>query len=512
MHVTQNIQLDQEQNKPVTTVSEPVEGQNFGDSDPLFVRGIAIDPDGVKEVRISLDGKEPIVQETKGVFYYHLCNAEELSAGNHKVTVTAVDVNDVVGNPVVINIVSRGVAPVFADAKISGGKDGEEFVNGMEIHPESGKTFSVGISSGVGLVKVNSELTWGADGRSETSVDLKNSTSYTYSLPISADSAKGVMTLTVTAEDIIGRVSTYKALYYVTNTTVVKSEDPMIVFDDSTVGEDGSIISNPDFPVTGYLIGANAASVELVPSTKFAKAELEGNLIKLIPQDAIGSSEPVKVRIKTDKGKTVESRELRFRADTALPEITINDYSESTALDGREGPVSVSGSVTCETGVGGLKYRVMSAKVDIAKGIIGTITAPSANDDFEKVDVAKNGSFSFSFDADRYGYGLHIVELIAESAGGNQIAKAFAVKNIPDVEEVNGKLPAPKAPAVYWADGFDVYALAVFQGELEADYQSFLRSEMNEGNNPVAFNSATLDGKAVTGKFTAVKKPSAVCL
>ena len=31
---------------------------------------------------------------------------------------------------------------------------------------------------------------------------------------------------------------------------------------------------------------------------------------------------------------------------------------------------------------------------------------------------------------------------------------------------------------------------------------------MNEGNNSVAFNSATLDGKAVTGKFTAVKKPS----
>ena len=506
--VSQSIQLNQENDKPVTTVSEPAEGQNFGDSDPLFVRGIALDPDGVKEVRITLDNNETIVQETKGVFYYHLCNAEELSAGNHKVTVTAVDVNDVVGNPVVINIVSRGIAPVFADPKIGGAKDGEDFVNGMEIHPESGKSFSVGISSGVGIVKVNSELTWGSDGKSETSVDLKNATSYTYTLPILPDSAKGVMNLTVTAEDIIGRVSTYKALYYVTNTNIVKSEDPMIVFDDSTVAEDGSIISNPDFPVTGYLIGANAASVELVPSTKFAKAELEGNLIKLIPQDAIGSSEPVKVRIKTDKGKTVESRELRFRADTALPEITIDNYSESTAIDGREGPVSVSGSVTCETGVGGLKYRVMSAKVDIAKGIIGTVTAPSSNEDFTKIDVANNGSFSFTFDAESYGYGLHIVELIAESAGGNQKAKAFAVKNIPDVEEVNGKLPAPKAPAVYWADGFDVYALAVYQGELEADYQSFLRSEMNEGNNPVAFNSATAEGKPLAGKFTAVKKPS----
>lgn len=506
--VTQNISLDQENDKPITSISEPVEGQNFGDTDPLFVRGIATDPDGVKEVRIVLDGNEPVIQETKGVFYYHLCNAEELSAGNHKVTVTAVDVNGVVGNPVSVNIVSRGIAPVFADAKVTGGKETEEFVNGMEIHPEAGKTFSVGISSGVGLVKVNSELTWGKDGISETSVDLKNSTSYTFTLPVLPDSAKGVMTLKITAEDIIGRETTYRALYYVTNTTIVKSEEPMIVFDDSTVAEDGSIISNPEFPVTGYLIGANASTVDLVPATKFAKVELEGNLIKLLPQEAVGSSDPVVVRIKTDKGKTVESRPLRFRADTALPEITINDYSENTAINGLEGPVTISGSVSCETGVGGLRYRVMSAKVDIAKGIIGTITAPSATDDFTKVDVARNGSFSFVFDAENYGYGLHIIELIAESAGGNQLAKAVAVKNIPDVEEVNGKMPAPKAPAVYWADGFDVYALAVFQGEMTNDYQAFYRADMIEGNNPVGFASSTSDNKLVAAKYTAVKKPS----
>ena len=506
--VTQSINLNQENDKPVVTISEPVDGQNFGDEDPLFVRGIATDPDGVKEVRIILDGNEPIVQETKGVFYYHLCNAADLSAGNHKVTVTAVDVNGVAGNPVSINIVSRGIAPVFENPKIVSGKDGEDFVNGMEIHPESGKSFSVDISSGVGIVKVNSEVTWGNDGRAETSVDLKNSTSYTYTLPVMPDSAKGVMNLTVTAEDVIGRISTYKALYYVTNTTIVKSEEPQIVFDDSTVGEDGSIISNMEFPVTGYLIGANASSVELVPATKFARAELQGNLIKLIPQEAVGSSEPVVVRIKTDKGKTVESRQLRFRADTALPQISINDYSENKAINGLEGPLTVSGNVSCETGVGGLKYRVMSAKVDIAKGIIGTVTAPSANDDFTKVDVAKDGSFSFSFNADSYGYGLHIIELIAESAGGNQLAKGIVVKNIPDVEEQGGKMPAPKAPAVYWADGFDVYALAVYQGEMTNDYQAFYRADMIEGNNPLGFASSTVENKLVAAKYTAVKKPS----
>ena len=376
----------------------------------------------------------------------------------------------------------------------------------MEIHPESGKSFSVNITSGVGIVNVSSKLIWGEDGVSESSLALKNVTSYNFTLPIGAESPKGVMTLEVQAEDIIGRVSTYRGIYYVTNTNVVKAEEPVIVFDDSTVAEDGSIISNPEFPVTGYLLGATASSAELVPSTKFAKVELEGNLIKLIPLDAVGSSEPVVVRIKTDKGKTVESRQLRFRADTALPDITINDYSDTVALNGSDGSVSVSGKVTCETGVGGLKYRVMSAKVDIQKGIIGTITAPASNEDFTSVSVEKDGSFRFDFYPD--GAGVHLVELIAESAGGNQASKAFAVKNIPDVEEQNGKMPTPKAPAVYWADGLDVYALAVYQGELEQDFAVYPRSEMNEGNNPVSFNTSTAEGKPVAGKFTAVKKPS----
>lgn len=506
--VTKVIPLNQDNDKPIIAVSEPRIGQDYSDSDPLYVRGIATDDDGVKAVRIQLDSNEPVVQETKGVFYYHLCDAAELTAGNHKVTVTPIDVNDVAGIPAVINIGSRGIAPTFTDAKVNSGKEFEELKNGMEIHPESGKTVSVTINSGVGLVKVNSELKWGNDGISETSVDLKNQTSYVFNLPVLPDSPKGIMTLSITAEDIIGRTSNYKVLYYVTNTSVVKAEEPVIVFDDSTVAEDGSIISNPEFPVSGYLIGATAASAELVPATKFATVELVGNQIKLIPLDAIGSSDPVIVRIKTDKGKVVESRQLRFRADTALPEITINDYSPDKARSGLEGGVNISGKVTCETGVGGLRYRVMSALVDIQKGIIGSVTAPVTNDNFRTVDVAKDGSFNFDVYADEFGYGVHIVELIAESAGGNQIAKAIAIKNIPDVEEQAGKMPVPKAPAIYWADGFDYYALGVYQGELTSDYQTFYRADMMEGNNPVGFASSTPENKLVSAKSTAVKKPS----
>ena len=506
--VVQNIALNQENDKPVVEMAEPVEAQNYGDNDKLFVRGIARDPDGVKAVRIQLDSEEPYVQETKGVFYYEICSAEELAAGNHKVIVTAIDANDVEGNPFVTNIVSRGLEPQFSESRITGGKESEEFINGMEIHPESGKSFAVNINSGVGLVNVSSTLSWGENEVSETSVDLKNATSYTFTLPVTADSPLGLMTLSVKAEDVIGRISEYKSVYYVTNTTVVKSEDPVIVFDDSTVAEDGSIISNPDFPVSGYLLGAKAASAELVPSTKFARVELVGNQIKLIPQDAIGSSEPVVVKVKTDKGKIVESRPLRFRADTAIPEITINNYSDTNSIDGSQGSIEISGKVTCETGVGALKYRVVNIATDIQKGIIAAVSTSPVTDDFTDITVGKDGSFNFAFDSSDYSYGVSLVEIIAESAGGNKVAKAFTVRNIPDVEEVNGKMPAPKAPAVYWVDGFDVYAVGVYQGELEEDFAVFPREEMNEGTNPLTYSVTTTEGKTAAGKFNAIKKAS----
>lgn len=505
---TKTLNLDQEEDRPVVTVSEPVNGQDFADNDILYVRGIAVDDDSVKAVRIQLDNNEPVIQETKGVFYYDICTATELSAGAHRVSVTAIDENDVAGIPVVIEITSRGVAPLFTPAKVISGKDTVEFTNGMEIHPEAGKTLSVSVNSGVGLVSVSSSLSWGNENPEEAVVQLKNSGSYTFNLPILPDSPKGIMYATFKAKDILDRESEFKAVYYVTNTTVVKAEEPAVVFDDSTVAEDGSIISDMEFPVTGYLIGADAEKVELVPSTPFARAELVGNQIKLICQDAIGTSAPVVVRVKTTNGKTVDSKPLTFHADTAFPVIEINDYYENNALDGRWGAVTVSGKVTCETGIGSLKYRVLSAIVDIQKGIIAGVTPPSVSENFVDLAVARDGSFKIDFDAADYGNGLHIVELIAETVGGNKSAKAFAVKNIPPVEEQNGKLPAPKAPVVAWVNAFDAYAYAVYQGELNQDYATFFRKDIDEGNNAISWSTSTPDGKSYPLKFTAVRKPA----
>lgn len=508
VEVSRDIKLNQEGDKPVADVSEPVEGQIFADSDAIYARGIITDDDAVSAVKIQLDNQEPYVFETNGVFYYQILPPGELSAGNHKVIITPIDLNGIEGNPVVKNIVSKGIAPTFTNKKIVRGKDTLDFTPGMKVHPESGSVLSVTVESQVGLTNVHTTLNWGSDGVSENDIELKNASSYAVNIPITADFPKGVVKALITATDSIGRTSTYRTILYVTNTYKIETDEPKIVFDDSRIDSDGSIINNPEFPATGFVLGATATSVELVPSTPFAKAELDGNQIKLIAQDAVGSSADVIVRVKTAEGNTLESSPIRFKADTALPVITL-DNASSTAIDARYESVTISGNVKCETGVGNVKYRILSATANIQKGAIASVAANPVTEDLQSLSIDKSGNFNFSIDAQSFTPGMYVVEVIAESAGGNKSAKALAFTTIPDVTEENGKMPVVKTPVISWLDGFNVYAVAVYQGELYDNFETFYRSEMNEGNNPVEFSvTDPVSAKLVSGKFTAVKNPS----
>ena len=505
VEVSKTITFDQEADKPVVTIADPAPDTIYtGDDTAVFVRGISVDDDSVQSVRIQLDSNEAVIQETKGSFYYELCKASDLTAGNHKITVTGIDENGVEGNPVTVQIISKGPAPVFTQGTVSAGKETVDFVNGMEIHPEAGKTFSVTATSALGIKEAHVEIA-GQEPKDEI---LKNVSSYTLNVPVTPDFAKGIVPVRVTVTDVIDRVTEYKAFLYVTNTALVKNDDPIIVFDDSTVAEDGSVINNFDFPATGYVIGANAVSVELSPATPFAKAELHGNQIKLIPQDAIGGSEPVVVKVTTDKGKVIESKPLIFKNDNVLPNLFINNYSENQAIDGLNNDVTITGSVKCETGVGGLSYKIFGAESELKNGVIAKTTNVDSGNDYQKIQLKEDGNFSLTIDTLSLTSGMYIVEFVAESAGGNKVAKAVAINTLPEIPEINGKVAAPKAQVINWIDAFDVYAIASYQGALDMNFQSFPRSEMIEGANALSFSCTAEEKAPVSSKYTAQKAPT----
>jgi len=520
--VTQTIPLNQEEDKPVVQMLEPVPAQIFVGEDKLIVRGFVIDDDAVESVKIQLDNQEPIEQSTKGDFVFDLGSFSDLSVGKHKITVTGVDVTGLLGNPVVTEIENKGFAPVFDNAKVTTGKDIAEFEDGMEVHPESNSVFSVITNSPIGIKQIYTKLSYGDKVFDEKTIDLKNVPSYTASLPLVPGTPKGVLYYTVIAKDSYERTTEYNAILYVTNTSKVSSDDLQIVFSDTSVGEDGSVIVDKKHPATGYVLGGKAQTVEIVPETPFATARLYGNQIRFNygNHDASeGSSEPVTIRVTTDKGHVVEyPTKLVFKDDTAVPTIKLNNKNiTNQAVDGNDGFVDISGSVTCPTGVGKFQYRLYSAPItlDPKTRTIATFKADAEPSEFTKIDVEPlTGNFRFPLNTSSLIEGMYVVELVAESAGGNKSTAAIGVSMVPPLPEVEEgqKAPVAKAPITVFFDGgndYNVYAISAYQGDLDQNFQIFSRADMIEGNNPVSMTVTTPDGKQYPGlKYTAVKNPT----
>ena len=494
--VSQNIFIDESLDKPQVKIAFPTADSLVESGDSLFIRGIATDKDGIESVKYRLDGGEWIEEQTKGVFYGILAQGSELSAGKHTVSVVATDRHGVQSDMATAEFQARGALPEFSEAKIAG----IPVVNGIQVHPEAGAVFTTTVSSSVGLSAVHVETRWGKDGVRQNDYELNSAGSFAVNIPINDEFPKGIAKIYISATDVVGRTRNYKAIVDVVNTSVVPESEPKVVFDDSIIDENGVIQSSKEFPATGYFIGGNARSVEIVPKTPFASARLSGNQIILSAGDVNGSSEPVVVRVTTDQGLVYDSRKIVFKQDSAFPRIKISESSDVQLLDASSGSAVVSGSVSCDSGIGSVSYRIFSSRANMNAGIVNSMENISAGE-----IVPLGAGRSFSIPVDTSAYGIYFVEVTAESAGGNKTSEVVGFRNIPDFPE--GAKGSPKLPMVVWADGENVYAGAAYQGELERSFIVYKRSEMNDGANPLQFSVEYGGGKTVSSRFNANKIP-----
>jgi len=506
--VTRNIPLNQELDRPVITLLEPQPKQNIASNEDIYVRGYVVDDDGVASISYKIDDGEEFSEKTNGTFYYKLGKAADLSIGKHKITIVATDIDGVESHASITELNLIGDAPQFEAPSIVTGKESVEYVKGMEIHPEAGSSLALTSTSGVGIKQAAYEISWGKDQKIESAVDLKNVLTYNFSIPLNGTLPQGVVNVKFRTVDIYDRVSEYWSVLYLKNTTTIKSDLPVIVFDDSVVAADGSIISDFEFPVTGYVLGGTPKKVEVVPESPFVKAKIvNGNQIELTPQKgAIGNSEKLKIKITTDKGKEAESRTLVFKSDTAFPVINLKNKSEGSAVR-QKGKFTLTGSITCKTKIGGASYKILPVDLEMKGGVIGSAKVGEIPESGTKITIQEDGAFTIPLDAGAFNPGMYVVEIIAESAGGNKSCKVYAFSTIPDIElDENGKLPKEKAPVILWIDSFDVYGLGVYQGELSNNFAVYTREAMTEGVNPVTLEFTDPNGKLYSGKYNAVKE------
>src|SRR5574344_1132999 len=355
--VKKTIKLDQAQDKPTVTISFPTQdGTVEGTDGSLFLRGIAADDDGVVSVTYKVDAGAEQTLSCLGVFYVAIPG--ELANGKHTITVYATDKNGIPGDKATVAFNAKGVAPQFDPATIRTGTTSAAFTDGMELNPDADPVYQTAVNSTIGLASVSYELTWGTDGIESNTVTMKGGEKkIALNIPLGT-APWGIVKLAITAVDTFDRTVVHHALFNVKNLSRVYTSAPGVYFTDSTVAADGGIVNNSDNIVTGYFAGGTIKKVEFVPPTKAATASFDGNTIILTP--GTGGSEPVIVRVTTDKGAKYDSRALHFVAEGTPPTLTIdNDSAETKTAVEMPDTLTIKGNTDAEASV---SYRLLTAQ------------------------------------------------------------------------------------------------------------------------------------------------------
>lgn len=489
--VNHTINFDQQADKPVIDLVSPVEGLDVdGSEGSLYIRGIAKDDDGLAQIFYTIDDGEEIFFNAKGVFYHSYPKA--LQSGNHTVKVWGVDKYGVKGDPVVRTVSSQGVAPDFNNVVVKTGKESKKFVSGMEINPETNSTFEMEIASSVGLSEASYSISWGGQTQNYQMAVTNGQKTATITIPLSADDYPwGISILHVYAKDTIGRDSNYNAVINIKDLTKPHAAKPELRFLDSQIPENGKIIYRGN-TVSGYLIGAVAKSVQVIPASSGAKATLSGNSVVL---SADGATQPFTVRVTTDKGAVYNSKELQFIDIPTGPSINIDDNSinSGVAVDFSIQPtLKINGQISSEDGIAFAGYRFLTAEAKLKDGVVveSAVKPVVSLDKAEPIQLDERGNFTLNFAAEDFPDGITVVEIASTDKAGRTSAKAVIVNNVPvkrvatDESEV---IPPSDAPRVYWLQGVDYYGVCVYQGNVDKLFTYYKNGDVRSDTKELKF-------------------------
>ncbi|MCR5612963.1 Ig-like domain-containing protein [Treponema sp.] len=265
------ITINPELDKPLVSIQWPKAGSSLKEGE-YFVRGIASDDDAVEKVRVTVDGTEVAVIETRGVFCALITDEKMLSYGKHNVSVSAVDVNGVVGNEVKSDYFCSGTKPKFAEPILKGGTDAGAAPFGTVVNPEGGSVFEIDAISLCGIKSASYSIEWSADRfgvadsskKEETNIDIKSAVQkQAFVIPVET-LPWGIVHLNFTVTDTLDRVSTYSACLYVKNLSRVV-EKPSADLTDS-INDEKAVVKVSDVAGSAYKRGMNVTVPSLSKS------------------------------------------------------------------------------------------------------------------------------------------------------------------------------------------------------------------------------------------------------
>lgn len=501
--VKREIPLDQEEDKPVVTIGFPSNGVEVeGEDGSLYVRGIARDDDGVVSVTYKLDDGEEKTLECNGVFYAPIEGA--LTDGNHTVSVYGTDKFGVKGNPTVVTFKSKGLAPSFGQTVFKAGGKSEDISDGFIVNPDADGSYELPVSSSCGLSELKYKIHWDKEGVIEGETALKGGEkNATVSVPLNGDSLPwGVATVEVIAKDIYGRVSTHNSILKIRDLTRTWTDTPGVYFTDSQIGEDGTVLAVKEKPLTGYYAGGTLSTVTLNPAQKNVTINHEGNLIELTCEK---DTSEFTVVVTDPSGATYTSRPMKFKAPSEKLELTLDETDAYNAERGIpfefEGPdtkFSISGTVSVADAK--LRYRILSVNAELMEGILLVSSARAEDSEFKDIEISRKGTWAITdLGFDSFNDGVAVVEILAETADGQDAAQAVYVRKIPyysaetPVLDAKGKPVQKDIPRLYWLNGRDYYGVCVYQGSVDNQFKYVRKENLRTDEPPLVFSVTTQD-------------------
>ena len=340
--IKKTIAIDQNKGKPVIEMLRPVmDTEVFED---LYIAGVVHDLYGASEVRYKIDkGEEKIIPAYTAGF-----GAVEkgINAGNHTLTIYAVNKKGISGIPVSINFKAEGKEPVIS------------FDNGETIIPvynaQSKASTSVHVKAPSGLKYISA----GFNGEEEASLPVKaGQTEYVIKTNVNTKSEPGLYIVSVTATDINDRITKQTLVIRVVNMSGAGAEENL-AWAKTNLNENNQVVLTEGKSLFGVYQPREGMVIESlgVIGGKNIEAEYEGNSIKLTV-NGDGLYKGVGVKITDSEGSVYTSPLVDIISDMAPPAINL-DMSEGAAFVNKS--INLKGKASDGAGIKTVEYSLGS--------------------------------------------------------------------------------------------------------------------------------------------------------
>ncbi len=339
--VKRKIQIDKEKDKPQVTLISPQ--LNAVTENSVYLAGFVDSAYGVSEIHYSLDrGAETVVPVTDCSFGV---NIENLSTGNHTLSIYALNASNVRGAAETITFSSRGKRPVITVDKSTGVVQNVP-ANNKAVVP-------ISIVSDAGLKSV--EYTVGADITDGASVK-KGAKNVLIRVPYNAGFTGQLTPISVHAVDMFDRSTNQTILV----SSAVKGEEQFLWAPGERTDDGAIILSNGAILNGVYRFPeGSAASIESVSLEGAADAfetSFLGDVITLAAKKD-GRYKNIKVIITDTDGNTFTSEGVTILSDTRGPAITVKGASDIPKTI-KQTSVPLNGKVSSTAGLKTVSYSI----------------------------------------------------------------------------------------------------------------------------------------------------------